>query len=71
MHIVAVGQGSRTRGGVGGWCRFRCPRCEHATKRVPVWQRIDFVKKPSGKMTITEARRGIPCPHCSGVTDAP
>lgn len=42
--------------GSGHWAEFECKRCGHRSK----WQRVE---------SVTEAKRGIPCPKCNASRD--
>ncbi len=53
MHVVDAGPGCEVDDNM--WChvRMECERCELATE----WFQV---------RTVTEAKKGIPCPKCEG-----
>lgn len=50
---------------------FECAKCGHRTDWLRVWYAGSENPREEGEMTMSEAKRGIPCPKCNGeVTDA-
>lgn len=46
-------------------CRFRCRRCGHETDWIGVWSVKDGWERTDQPLTLTEAKRGVPCPKCN------
>ena len=50
MHVTDAGQGTGDEDSM--IVRYRCRRCKHETE----W---------TDARTVTEAKRGVPCPNCN------
>lgn len=47
-------------------CEFTCRQCGWESDWVKVWARdYDGGERPADALTMTEAKRGIPCPVCN------
>ena len=55
MHVVDAGY-SGCDDDDGGIAVFQCRKCDHKTD----WTKF---------RTVTEAKRGLPCPKCNGVSN--
>lgn len=56
MHVFDAGDGPCCCDETPISVRYECQRCGHQTE----W---------TGARTVTEAKRGVPCPECNAATD--
>ena len=61
-HVMDAG--ALESGGAG--VRFRYARCGWESEWRRYWAKDMRCLRPDGVMSLTEAKRGIPCPNCNG-----